>query len=111
MPDDWREQIARRSSPPLGLPRKGETERGIAPVDTYGFYVTPPPLGFWGRVSRFVTRDYRKPCRAGLSGTGFVLILALRVSCSIYIMGWAAPCGVERLFERGIRIGDSRHPR
>ena len=39
-------------------------------MDTFGFYVTPP-LGFGGRVSRFVARDYRKPCRSGLSGTDF----------------------------------------
>ena len=39
-------------------------------MDTYGFYVTPP-LGFGGRVSRFVALGYRKPGRAGLSVTDF----------------------------------------
>ena len=69
MPDDWREQIARRSSPPLGLPHSGG-EGGLLLWTRMVFYVTPP-LGFGGRVSRFVALGYRKPCRAGLSVTDF----------------------------------------
>ena len=39
--------------------------------DVHVWFLCDTTTGVWGRVSRFVARDYRKPCRPGLSVTDF----------------------------------------
>ncbi len=68
---------------------------------------------FWVVVSsrQFVMRWIPDTCNLNPSKRSFMQTFTLRPSCVVHIMRSPISLDVGRIFERGFRIGDSRHPR